>query len=70
MYTNLFIPSFLFQCVLVHIRHGGPNCGKSPYPKTPKSQIIRIKDPIHLLTFQVQSILTNVLINICMYTPL
>lgn len=43
-----------------------PLCKKN----TPKSQIIRIKDPIPILTFQVQSILTNVLINVCMYTPL
>jgi len=35
-----------------------------------KSQMVRIKDPIPILTFQVQCILTNVFINICMYTPL
>ena len=43
---------------------------KHPYLKTPNSQIFRIKDPTPILTFQVQSVRTNVLINICMYSPL
>ena len=71
MYTYLFIYLFIyFKCVSVHFRHGAPNYGKPPYLETPKSQIFRIKGPIPLLIFQVQSNLTNVLIHIYMYTPL